>query len=67
MLDVPQTTHSEEDDTTITEKQSKNRRNRKKMNAEKQDIQTEKEGVMIDLMMKCKRTLPSKFILYDYK
>ncbi|XP_048008391.1 leukocyte receptor cluster member 9 [Megalobrama amblycephala] len=44
MLDVPQTTHSEEDDTTVTEKQSKNRRNRKKMNAEKQHIKTEKEG-----------------------
>lgn len=67
MLDVPQTTHSEEDDTTVTEKQSKNRKNRRKINAEKQHIKTEKEGVMIDLVMKCKRTLPSKFTLDDYK
>ncbi|KAK7157492.1 hypothetical protein R3I93_008857 [Phoxinus phoxinus] len=44
MLDVPQSTHSEEDDTTITEKQSKSRINGKNMNAEKQHIKTEREG-----------------------
>lgn len=44
MLDVSQTTHSEEDDTTITEKQSKSQKNGKKMNAEKQHIKTEWEG-----------------------
>ncbi|KAL1259368.1 hypothetical protein QQF64_009945 [Cirrhinus molitorella] len=43
VLDVPQTTHSEEDDTASTEKQSKTR-NRKKTNAEKQHIRNEKEG-----------------------
>uniref|UniRef100_A0A671PWQ2 Leukocyte receptor cluster member 9-like n=1 Tax=Sinocyclocheilus anshuiensis TaxID=1608454 RepID=A0A671PWQ2_9TELE len=48
VLDVPQTTHSEEDD---TEKQSKIRKNGKKTHAEKQHLETEKEGVFIDLMM----------------
>lgn len=44
VLDVPQTTHSEKDDTAITEKQSKSRKNGKKCHAEKQHITTEKEG-----------------------
>ncbi|XP_050987934.1 leukocyte receptor cluster member 9 isoform X1 [Labeo rohita] len=44
VLDVPQTTHSEEDDTAITEKQSKTRKNRKNTNAEKQHTRNEKEG-----------------------
>lgn len=43
VLDVPQTTHSEEDDSAITEKQSKTRKNRKPINAEKQHIRNEKE------------------------
>lgn len=67
MLDVPQSKHSEEDETTITEKQSKSRKNGKKINAEKQQIKTEREGVMIDLVRKCRHTLPSKFTLHDYK
>ncbi|XP_073703114.1 leukocyte receptor cluster member 9 [Garra rufa] len=43
VLDVPQATHSEEDDTAVTEKQRKTRI-RKKTNAEKQHIRNEKEG-----------------------
>ncbi|XP_067305095.1 leukocyte receptor cluster member 9 [Pseudorasbora parva] len=44
MLDVSQTTHSEEDDASITEKQSENRKKGGKMNAEKQHIKTKWEG-----------------------
>uniref|UniRef100_A0A8C1UYH9 Leukocyte receptor cluster (LRC) member 9 n=1 Tax=Cyprinus carpio TaxID=7962 RepID=A0A8C1UYH9_CYPCA len=44
VLDVPQTTHSEEDDTAVTEKQSKTQKIRKPINAEKQHIRNEKEG-----------------------
>lgn len=49
MLDIPQTTHSEEDDTAVTEKQSKTPKNRKNINAEKQHIRNEKEGVFIEI------------------
>ncbi|KAK2903144.1 hypothetical protein Q8A67_007857 [Cirrhinus molitorella] len=43
VFDVPQTTHSEDNDTDVTEKQSKTRKNGKK-SAEKQHKETEKEG-----------------------
>lgn len=49
MLDVPQTTHSEEDDTAVTEKQSKTPKNGKNINAEKEHIRNEKEGVFIEI------------------
>ncbi len=49
MLDVPQTTHSEEDDTAVTEKQSRTRKNGKNINAEKEHIGNEKEGVFIEI------------------
>ncbi|XP_026084399.1 uncharacterized protein LOC113059920 isoform X2 [Carassius auratus] len=43
VLDVPQTTHSEEDDTAVTEKQSKTRKNGKKTHSEKQPLEPEKD------------------------
>uniref|UniRef100_A0A9J7XLP5 Leukocyte receptor cluster (LRC) member 9 n=1 Tax=Cyprinus carpio carpio TaxID=630221 RepID=A0A9J7XLP5_CYPCA len=42
VLDVPKTTHSEDDDTAVTEKQSKTQKN--KTHGEKQHLETEKEG-----------------------
>ncbi|XP_051574694.1 leukocyte receptor cluster member 9 isoform X2 [Myxocyprinus asiaticus] len=48
VLDVPQSTQTEENDRLVTEKQSKHRKNRKKMNKEKKEQQhakIEREGM----------------------
>lgn len=44
VLDVPQTTNSEKDDTAVTEKQSKSRKNGKKCHADIQHEKIEKKG-----------------------